>query len=139
MKRKGDSSSSRKSGNSKMYSLTESYNTRFNVPKPDFPYTIGKRLHVRSHIPPPPTKSDCHLKFQAARERESTDPVQRCLLHPPLTGVFTSGVTELEIVRLVRAGDQHGAQLLAVRDSPIQPRNSTQRHPSTQHTGSPSA
>ena len=55
------------------------------------------------------------MKFQARRERESIDPVQRCLLHPPLPGVFTSGVAELEIVRLVRAGDQHGAQLLAVR------------------------
>src|SRR5271168_2955192 len=115
MKRKGDSSRSRKSGNSKMITLTKSYNTRFNVPKPDFPYAIGKRLHVRSHVPPPPTESDCRLKFQATRERESIDPVQRCLLHPPLTGVFTSGVAELEIVRLVRAGDQHGAQLLAVR------------------------
>jgi serine/threonine protein kinase len=98
-----------------MFSLTDSYNTRFNVPKPDFPYTIGKRLHVRSHVPLPPTKSGCILKFPARRERESVDPVQRCLLHPPLTGVFTSGVAELEIVRLVRVGDQHGAQLLVVR------------------------
>src|ERR1700761_6457082 len=87
-----------------MITLTKSYNTRFNVPKPDFPYVIGKRLHVRFHVPPPPMKSDCHLGFHAARERESIDPVQRCLLHPPLTGVFTSGVAELEIVRLTRAG-----------------------------------
>jgi hypothetical protein len=98
-----------------MFSLTESYNTRFNVPNPDFPYTIGKRLHVRFHIPPPPTKSDCFLKFQAACERESIDPVQRCLLRPPLTGVFTSSVAELEIVKPVRTGDQYGAQLLPIR------------------------
>ena len=101
-----------------MFSLTKSYNTRFNVPKPEFPYTVGKHLRVRSHVPPQPTKSDCRLEFQAARERESIDAVQRCLLHPPLSGMFTSGVAELEIVRLVRAGDQHGAQLLAVRDIP---------------------
>jgi hypothetical protein len=98
-----------------MITLKDSYNTRFNVPKPDFPYTVGKHLRVRSHIPPQPTKSDCRLKFQAARERESIDAVQRCLLHPPLSGTFTSGVAELEIVRIVRAGDRHGAQLLAVR------------------------
>lgn len=68
--------------------------------------TPGKHLHVHSHIPPQPTKSDCLLKFQAARERESIDAVQRCLLHPPLSGTFTSGVTELEIVndqRVTRA------------------------------------
>jgi serine/threonine protein kinase len=65
--------------------------------------------------PPPPTESECLLKFQAARERESIDPVQRCLLLPPLPDLFTSGVAELEIVRLVRAGDRHSAQLLAVR------------------------
>jgi hypothetical protein len=90
-----------------MITLKDSYNTRFNVPKPDFPYTVGKNFRVRSHIPPPPTKSDCFLKFEAARERESIDPVQRCLLRPPLTGIFMSGVAELEIVSLIRAGDQH--------------------------------
>jgi serine/threonine protein kinase len=99
-----------------MITLSDSYNTRFNVPKPDFPYTVGKHLRVRSHIPPQPTNlSNCLLKFHARRERESIDPVQRCLLHPPSSGTFTSGVAELEIIKLVRAGDQHGAQLLTVR------------------------
>ena len=98
-----------------MITLRDSYNTRFNVPKPDFPYTVGKRLHVCSHVPPPPTKSHCRLEFQAARERESINPVQRCLLHPPLAGVFTSNVAELEIIKLIRAGDQYDAQLFTVR------------------------
>ncbi|RDL34546.1 uncharacterized protein BP5553_07674 [Venustampulla echinocandica] len=102
------------------YSISDSYNTRFNIPKPDFPFTVGKQLQVRPHIPPPPPRNrfSAFLENDRRHERDFIDPVQRCLLHPPVLGPrggLDSGVTELEIVRLVRAGDGHAAQLLAVR------------------------
>ncbi|PGH13439.1 hypothetical protein AJ80_06308 [Polytolypa hystricis UAMH7299] len=94
---------------------SDSYNTRFNIPKPRLPYKVDQHLSVRAHVPPEPTNSDCCLKFEARRERESIDPVGRCGKHPPLPGVFTSGAAELKTVRLVRAADGYSAQLLAVR------------------------
>ena len=35
--------------------------------------------------------------------------------YPPLAGVFTSNVAELEIIKLIRAGDQYDTQLFTVR------------------------
>lgn len=97
--------------------LSYSYNTKFNIPKPPFPYATGTRLEVRSHTPPPPPSSyqSCDLEFEARQERRSVDPVERCLLHPPSGGTFTAGTAELEIVDFVRAGDQHSAQLFTDR------------------------
>lgn len=99
--------------------LANCSNPRFNDPKPDFPYTVGKRLRIRPHMPPPPVQGwlddAVELKHKDFREREYVDPAQRCLIHPPSAGEFMPGVAELEIVGHVRAGDEHNGQLLIVR------------------------
>ncbi|KGY15826.1 hypothetical protein PABG_11062 [Paracoccidioides brasiliensis Pb03] len=45
------------------------------------------------------------------RERESTHPVDRCMLHPPLPGLTGKGTIRLKVGGPVRTGDQHSAQL----------------------------
>lgn len=103
------------SDDSKMTSRSTSYNKRFNVGKPPLPYSEGKCLKARSHRPSKPINFNCVLELEGVRERESIDPVQRCLMHPPSPGSFTDGEVELEIVKPVQAGDKLDSQSFAVR------------------------
>src|SRR2546430_15365287 len=104
------------------HQLSESYCTRFNIPKPPLPYFSGQEFWIRPHDPPAPTTASLSLKFDAARERESKHPLERCLLHPPLQGSTGSTTMCLKILGTVRAGDGHNAQLVTVQAAHIEPR-----------------
>ncbi|ODH20502.1 hypothetical protein ACO22_05865 [Paracoccidioides brasiliensis] len=54
------------------------------------------------------------LSYEGHRERESTHPVDRCMLHPPLPGLTGKGTIRLKVDGPVRTGDQHSAQLVTV-------------------------
>ncbi|KAL1875021.1 hypothetical protein Plec18167_005689 [Paecilomyces lecythidis] len=89
--------------------------TSLNVP---FPYVVGRKFHVRSHVPPPPTplKPGCCLESDAGRlERQKLHPIDRCLLHPPLAGSDGPMELDLEISWPLSVGrSNHRAQLVAV-------------------------
>jgi serine/threonine protein kinase len=72
-------------------------------------------LALLSHHLPAPTTFRCFLDFEAARERESVHPLARCLRHPPLPGIDGEDTAELQIVRPIRAEDNHSAEVVAVR------------------------
>lgn len=87
-------------------------------PKPEFPYQVGKCFKVQPHIPPPAdikTWGDSELEHEDREERETVDPLGRCLLHPPAPGEVKPGEVELKIVSLVQAGDAKGTQLFTIR------------------------
>ena len=95
-----------------MYPISDSYCT---TTKPEFPYLTGRHLSLRSHQPPPPTTISVYLNPKTAHERESLHPLARCLRHPPLPGKDGQVTAKLQIIRPIRAGDNHNAQLIAVR------------------------
>ncbi|EER43150.1 conserved hypothetical protein [Histoplasma capsulatum var. duboisii H88] len=99
------------------YPLSDNFCSRFNCSKPDLPYVVGAVFAVRSHNPPSPTSTsyDCSLTSEAAYERESMHPLDRCIKHPPLAGSDGPTTAELKIDGAVRIGDNHSAQLVTVQ------------------------
>ncbi|ODH50720.1 hypothetical protein GX48_03228 [Paracoccidioides brasiliensis] len=61
-----------------------------------------------------PQQVEVVLSYEGHRERESTHPVDRCILHPPLPGLTGKGTIRLKVDGPVRTGDQHSAQLVTV-------------------------
>src|SRR6516162_1465996 len=96
------------------YPLSASFCTRFNVPKPSLPYFIRNQLTVHSHHPPALTVGSCGLNPDSAYERQSKHPLERCLLHPPLSGSKGPHTVRLRIAGAVRVEDNQNAQLAAV-------------------------
>ncbi|ODH45038.1 hypothetical protein ACO22_00430 [Paracoccidioides brasiliensis] len=61
-----------------------------------------------------PQQVEVVLSYEGHRERESTHPVDRCILHLPLPGLTGKGTIRLKVDGPVRTGDQHSAQLVTV-------------------------
>ncbi|PLN84089.1 hypothetical protein BDW42DRAFT_183850 [Aspergillus taichungensis] len=86
-------------------------------PKPEIQYAMGRKFTIQSHIAPAPTRVTRGCCLNGIQEREETlasNPVERCLRHPPLAGSRDSSEIDLEIHDLIRVGDGHNAQLLLV-------------------------
>jgi serine/threonine protein kinase len=98
-----------------MYPISDSYCTKNRVSKPSLPYQPGRHLTLLSHQPPAPTTFDCSLNSKTADERRSKHPLARCLSHSPLPGKDGHHTAELVICRPIRVGDEHSAQVMAVR------------------------
>ncbi|EEH19028.2 hypothetical protein PABG_01347 [Paracoccidioides brasiliensis Pb03] len=96
------------------YQLSASYCARYNKSKPPLPYFPGQEFCIHPHTPPAPATGEVVLSYEGHRERESTHPVDRCILHPPLPGLTGKGTIRLKVVGPVRIGDQHSAQLVTV-------------------------
>lgn len=86
--------------------------------KPECPYVAGSQFAVQEHIPQPPQ----NVTVDSLQNNEDDDEemmhlsnLDRCLRHPPLQGSTGSSAISLEILRPLRAGDGHNAQLLTVR------------------------
>jgi hypothetical protein len=80
-------------------------------------YSLGQKLTVRSHIPPPPTTvtyGSCLNRNPEKEKQNRRGPLQTCLDFPPLPGTDGSFGVELEIVGLLRVKDNCNAQLLIV-------------------------
>lgn len=90
--------------------------TASKSPKPPLPYEIGRKLILRSHIPPvPQTRSKKRQSDETRVERVSKTPIERCLLNPPWPGSEGRDTISVQIDGIVRSGDQHRSQLLTVR------------------------
>ncbi|KAG5294647.1 PKc-like superfamily domain-containing protein [Histoplasma ohiense] len=96
------------------YQLSASYCARYNQSKPPLPYFLGQEFRIHPHTPPSPATGEVVLSYEGHRERETTHPVDRCILHPPLPGLTGKGTIRLKVVGHVRIGDQHSAQLVTV-------------------------
>ncbi|KAK9239598.1 hypothetical protein V1525DRAFT_397871 [Lipomyces kononenkoae] len=107
------------------YPLSDSFCTRFKIPKPFLPYYPGQQFTVVSHDPPEPTTYRCNLNIHTARERESKHPLERCILHPPLPGSIGVTTVYLRIVESVRLGDNHSAQVAKVQVERVIPHESS--------------
>jgi hypothetical protein len=86
--------------------------------KSQIPYTAGWKFTVREHIPTPPkpVTSDSLVNSEDdERERMRLSPLERCLRHPPLSGSTGSSSVNMEVACPLRIGDNHNAQVLAVR------------------------
>ncbi|OJD28457.1 hypothetical protein ACJ73_00144 [Blastomyces percursus] len=97
------------------YQLSASYCARYNKPKPPLTYFPRQEFCIHPHTPPPPATGEVVLSYEVHRERETTHPVDRCILHLPLPGLTGKGTIRLKVVGPVRIGDQHSAQLVTVR------------------------
>ncbi|KAK9235325.1 hypothetical protein V1525DRAFT_421429 [Lipomyces kononenkoae] len=53
--------------------------------------------------------------FELARERESIHPLERCLIHPPTSGITGHNSILVKVVEPVRTGDRHNAQVVTIR------------------------
>ncbi|KAF7620295.1 hypothetical protein F9C07_7148 [Aspergillus flavus] len=85
--------------------------------KPTNPYVNGWRFTVRQHIPPPPTPMTDSFGLNdktGTRERRKLHPVQRCIKHPPLQGSDGPFSIELQICKILQAGNEQNAQLVLV-------------------------
>lgn len=103
------------------YQLSPSFCSRFNIRKPPLPYLPGEQLTVRSHSAPPPARQRCGLNPDTVYERERKNPLERCLLHPPLPGSDGRQVVRLRISEAIRVGDSQNAQLGAVQILDVKP------------------
>ncbi|KAK9235011.1 hypothetical protein V1525DRAFT_411229 [Lipomyces kononenkoae] len=100
------------------YPLSDSFCTRFKIPKLFLPYYPGQQFTVVSHDPPEPTT-------YITRERESKHPLERCILHPPLPGSIGATTVYLRIVESVRLGDNYNAQVAKVQVECVIPHESS--------------
>ncbi|KAK9257399.1 hypothetical protein V1507DRAFT_431771 [Lipomyces tetrasporus] len=82
---------------------------------------LYRTLLIGSHNPPPPTWTDTSLTFELARERESIHPLERCLIHPPASGVTGHNTSLVKIVEPVRTEDRHNAKLVTIRTEYVPP------------------
>ncbi|KAH8427759.1 uncharacterized protein LDX57_005466 [Aspergillus melleus] len=101
-------------------------------PKPPVPYIPGWKFDAKSHTPPPPTlvARDCCINSESDRtERQHMDPVDRCLKWPPLPGKEGDDTISLEIIDILKGGDEHNSQVFTVQlsssTSPLPPRKGT--------------
>ncbi|KAK2797822.1 hypothetical protein FQN50_009066 [Emmonsiellopsis sp. PD_5] len=99
-------------------------------PPPPVPYVKGRRFTVRSHNPPPPglPSESRSLTKEANIERQTVPPIQRCLLHPPLGGSDGDIMVTFEVSHEIRAGEDHSAQVLAVKILNARPNYPTALH-----------
>ncbi|KAJ8103043.1 hypothetical protein POJ06DRAFT_280225 [Lipomyces tetrasporus] len=78
------------------YPISDSYCSRYNESKPPLPYITD-------------------------RERESIHPLERCLIHPPASGVTGHNTSLVKIVEPVRTEDRHNAKLVTIRTEYVPP------------------
>ncbi|KAJ5719218.1 hypothetical protein N7493_007673 [Penicillium malachiteum] len=86
--------------------------------RPPLPYIKGWRFTAQAYVPPPSTpvfpnnmayeESDCE-------ELARLDPVDFCLLHPPLVGEMGSTTLDLEIVDLMAVREPRNSEVFTVK------------------------
>lgn len=98
--------------------------------KSPLPYQ-GLEFEIRSHKPPPPTlvfRFCCTDDEDGKRERKELNPIERCLLNPPLKGgQRVPFIVELNIVDTIHVGEGQNAQVVAVRVNNISGDTSSHR------------
>lgn len=86
----------------------------FNAAKPPHSYISGQEFRAFSHVPPPPIYNRSWTA-KTMRERESVDPVERCIRNPPAPGQTGADPIHFKIIDSIRTGDKHAAQLVTVQ------------------------
>ncbi|KAK2748568.1 hypothetical protein FQN57_000703 [Myotisia sp. PD_48] len=84
------------------------------VVKP-YPYYAEQKLVVQSHIPPALISQKELDRAHSHRGRLVDHPLKECVRHPPLPGKDGSQTIELDIIREIRTGEKHSAQLVLLR------------------------